>query len=82
MNAKPSVAKNTVRKMLLMQPFGAYFVHIFTTFFESSTEALVTPSSLMFRFDELHCAIGACGDRLDRRAREPINDCAARNQSE
>ena len=46
-NANASVAKNTVRKMLNM-PFWAYLVQISTTFFESSTDALVEPSSLMF----------------------------------
>src|SRR5713226_7236832 len=45
-NAKDSVAKNTVRKMLNM-PFCAYCVQISTTFLLSSTEAFSTPSSLM-----------------------------------
>ncbi len=45
--AKARVAKKTVRKMLNM-PFCAYCVQISTTFFESSTEAFSTPSSLMF----------------------------------
>ena len=45
--AKASVEKNTVRKMLSM-PFCAYCVQISTTFFESSTDAFVAPvSSLM-----------------------------------
>jgi hypothetical protein len=46
MNAKDRVAKNTTRKMLNM-PFCAYCVQISTTFFESSTLAFSTPSSLM-----------------------------------
>ena len=47
-NAKASVEKNTVRKMLNM-PFCAYCVQMATTFFESSTDAFVAPaSSLMF----------------------------------
>ena len=46
-NAKASVAKKTVRKMLNM-PFCAYCVQISTTFLLSATEALVVPSSLMF----------------------------------
>ena len=45
-NAKASVAKNTVRKMLNI-PFCAYCVQISTTFLLSVTEAFVTPSSLM-----------------------------------
>ena len=45
-NAKASVEKNTVRKMLNM-PFCAYCVQISTTFLLSATEALVAPSSLM-----------------------------------
>ena len=45
-NAKARVEKKTPRKMLNM-PFWAYLVQISTTFFESSTEALVEPSSLM-----------------------------------
>src|SRR5947207_12212920 len=45
--AKPSEAKNTVRKILNM-PFWAYCVQISTTFLESETDALVVPSSLMF----------------------------------
>jgi hypothetical protein len=32
---------------MLNMPFCAYWVQISTTFFESSTEALVEPSSLM-----------------------------------
>ena len=48
MNAKASVAKNTVRKMLNI-PFCAYWVQISTTFLLSSTDARVTvESSLMF----------------------------------
>ena len=47
-NAKPSVAKNTARKMLNI-PFWAYWVQISTTFLLSATEAFCTsPSSLMF----------------------------------
>ena len=45
-NAKASVEKNTVRKMLNM-PFWAYCVQISTTFLLSATEALVAPSSRM-----------------------------------
>ncbi len=47
-NAKASVEKKTARKMLNM-PFCAYWVQISTTRRLSSTEALVVPSSLMFR---------------------------------
>ena len=45
--AKPRVEKNTVKKILNM-PFCAYCVQISTTFFESLTDAFVTPSSLLF----------------------------------
>ena len=45
-NAKASVEKKTVRKMLNI-PFCAYFVQISTTFLLSSTDAFSTPSSLM-----------------------------------
>ena len=45
-NANASVPKNTLRKMLNI-PFCAYCVQISTTFFESATDALVAPSSLM-----------------------------------
>ena len=46
-NANASVPKKTLRKMLNI-PFWAYWVQISTTFFESATDALVAPSSLMF----------------------------------
>jgi len=46
-NANASVMKNTVRKMLNI-PFCAYRVQISTTFLLSATDALDTPSSLMF----------------------------------
>ena len=46
-NAKASVEKNTVKKMLNI-PFCAYWVQISTTFLLSATEAFSTPSSLMF----------------------------------
>ena len=45
-NAKASVEKNTVRKILNM-PFCAYCVQISTTFLLSLTEALVVPSRRM-----------------------------------
>ena len=43
-NAKASVEKKTVRKMLNI-PFWAYRVQISTTFLLSLTEAFSTPSS-------------------------------------
>ena len=46
-NAKASVAKNTVRKMLNI-PFCAYLVQISTTFLLSSTDAFAVLSRLMF----------------------------------
>ena len=46
-NAKPNVAKNTVKKILNI-PFCAYCVQISTTFLESLTDALVVPSNLIF----------------------------------
>ncbi len=48
MQAKPSVRKKTARKMLSI-PAWAYLVQISTTFFESSWDALVAPSSFMLR---------------------------------
>jgi hypothetical protein len=47
MHANASVEKKTPRKRFSM-PFCAYCVQISTTFFESSTDAFSTPSSLMF----------------------------------
>ena len=47
-NANARVEKNTARKMLNI-PFCAYCVQISTTLRESSTDACVTPSSLMLR---------------------------------
>ena len=46
-NAKASVEKNTVRKMLNM-PFWAYCVQISTTFLLSATEAVAAPSRRIF----------------------------------
>src|SRR5687768_17704110 len=46
-NAKASVEKKTVRKMLNI-PFCAYCVQISTTRLLSATDAFSTPSSLMF----------------------------------
>ena len=80
-NANASVAKNTLRKMLNM-PFCAYCVQISTTFFESSTDALVDALELDVRLDELDRAVGAGRDRLRRRAGEPVDHRAAGDQAE
>ncbi len=80
-NAKASVAKKTVRKMLNM-PVCAYFVQISTTFFESSTEAAAVLVEIHVRLDELDRAVRARRHGLHRRAGEPVDDRAAGDQAE
>ena len=80
-NAKASVAKKTVRKMLNM-PFWAYWVQISTTFLLSLTEAFVGPFQLDVGLDELHRAVGPGRHRLDGSAGEPVDHRAAGDQPE
>ncbi len=63
-------------------PFCAYCVQISTTRFESSTDARVDALELDVGLDELHGAVGAGRDGLDRRAGEPVDHRAARDQAE
>ena len=80
-NANASVEKNTVRKMLNI-PFCAYCVQISTTFLLSSTDAFSAPFELDVRLDELDRPVRAGGDRLRRRAGEPVDHRAAGDQPE
>ena len=80
-NAKPSVAKNTARKMLNI-PFCAYCVQISTTFLLSATDAFSTPVEPDVRLDELDRAVGAGRHRLRRGAGEPVDHRAAGDQPE
>jgi hypothetical protein len=67
---------------MLNIPFCAYCVQISTTFFESSTDALVDALELDVRLDELDRAVGAGRHGLRRRAGEPVDHRAARDQPE
>ena len=79
--AKASVLKKTVRKMLNI-PFCAYCVQISTTFLLSSIDAFSALVQLDVALDELDRAVGAGRHRLGRGAGEPVDHRAADDQAE